>query len=167
MNAPLIFTWDGEVMRPAGAGWARRADKAFVVGERYSLVEEADRSQATHNHFFASLHDLWSNLPESMTEDFGNFEGFRKRGLIAKGYCTVADTVFSCEADAVKAAAIATGSDPYCVVDVRGQVVRIYRAESQSRRAMGAKRFAESKSAVLQWAADLVGVDASQAGKAA
>lgn len=164
MSGPIVYEWDGIAMVPLPR-FAKRCDQLFVVGERYGLVEESDRSQATHNHYFASLHDLWLNLPETAGEE--SFEHFRKRGLIATGYCTVTDIVFSSIDDAFRAAKAIQDADAYLIVVVEGNVVRFMRAESQSRKAMGAKRFNESKRAVLDWAAAQVGVSADQAGMAA
>lgn len=164
MSAPIIYEWNGEAMVPLPR-FAKLCDKQFAVGERYGLVEESERSQATHNHFFAALHDLWLNLPESAGAE--SFEHFRKRGLIETGYCTVTDIVFSTPDDAERAARGIREADGYLIVTVAGNVVRYIRAESQSRKSMGAKRFNESKRAVLDWAAAQVGVTLNQAGIAA
>lgn len=161
---PVAYQWDGEAMVPLPR-FAKLCDQQFVVGERYNLVEESDRSQASHNHFFASLHDLWLNLPESAGEE--SFERFRKRGLIETGFCSENTLLLSSPDDAMRAAVELRIADQFSIVVVADCAVRIYRAESQSRRAMGAKRFNESKQKVLDWAAAQVGVHADQAGRAA
>jgi hypothetical protein len=50
------------------------------------------------------------------------------------------------------------GADDYAIVLMEGMVVTVWRAESQSYKAMGKKRFTESKRAVLDYCASLVGV---------
>ena len=62
---PLICQWDGEAFVPATPYQAKLADERFVVGERYAMVEHHERSSASHAHYFATLHDLWLNLPEN------------------------------------------------------------------------------------------------------
>lgn len=157
----IRFKWDGEAMHPAAHGWAKQADMHYTVGETYTLGEVEDRSQSSHNHFFASLNEAYDNLPES-GEQFKNAEAFRKRGLIETGFCTSIDRVFTSEADAKAAAALVKSDDEYAVIEQSGCVVRVHRAESQSRKAMGNARFKASKQAVLDWAWALVGTDAPQ-----
>jgi hypothetical protein len=49
--------------------------------------------------------------------------------------------------------------DEYAIVSVREAVVRVFTAQSQNMRAMGAKQFQESKQAVLDQLDDMLGVD--------
>ena len=41
-----------------------RCNELFVVGEIYRMNAVEERSLASHNHFFAALHDAWLNLPD-------------------------------------------------------------------------------------------------------
>lgn len=164
-NQPLMFEWDGEAMIPAGRYWARQADEQFVVGERYRLAEENERSSASHAHEFAWLTEAWNSLPDEMLVQYPNSETLRKHGLIAKGFCTMVQHVCKSEAEAQRLAAILKPYDAYAVVVARGTVVTVYTAISQSRRAMGAAQFQQSKSALMEFVGDLLGVDPQTIGK--
>lgn len=170
MNAPITFTWDGESMVPLQR-FQRLCDKQFVVGETYPLVEEHGRSRASHNHYFASIHDAWQNLPESIAADFPTDDHLRKFALIKAGFCDKREAVFSTVDDALHAAAIVRPADEYAVVSVSGRVLRVFTAKSQTLKAMGKKDFQDSKTAVLDVIADMVGVHPAElranAGKAA
>ena len=50
----------------------------------------------------------------------------------------------------------------YAIGQVRGPVVTIWTPESQSVRAMGGKRFQESKTAIMEWIAGKLGVSPEQ-----
>jgi len=151
---PLTFRYiDGHMVPRSRA----QADRYYAEGELYALEETHARSDATHRHFFATLHDAWLNLPETMAPQYQTPEHFRKRLLIQAGYCDEQQIVFATENDAVKAASLVLGRDDYCVTNVEGRTLTIWTAKSQSVRAMGAKDFQASKTAVLELAASLIG----------
>ena len=162
---PLMFQWDGEVLRPASTFWARQADEHFTVGERYRMVQEAERSTVSHNHEFAWLTEAWNSLPDELLAQYPNSEVLRKHGLIAKGFCTMVQHVCPTAAEAQRLAAILKPYDMYAVVVVRGNVVTVYTAVSQSRKAMGAAQFQQSKQALMEFVGDLLGVDPETLGK--
>lgn len=153
---PVVFAWDGEVMRPVGRYHTRTADELFTVGERYALVEHAERSEASHRHYFAVLRECWQNLPEHLAPRFPTPETLRKHALIREGYRTETTIVCASHEEARRVAALRLHDD-YAVVTVDGPVVTILRAQSQSQRAMGHKTFQESKDKVLAFCADLIG----------
>jgi hypothetical protein len=158
MSAPLTYQWDGEAMRPLPR-FAREADKQFVVGETYPLAVEHGRSHATHAHEFAWLSDAWATLPETIAHEYPSAEHLRKRALIATGFCTIRDHVCASRAEAQRLASALRGElDEYVLVIATETVVRVCRAESQSKRTMGAKRFQESKTSILNYVANLLGV---------
>lgn len=162
MTRPLPMQWDGEVMRPT-RGFARLADKAYVVGEVYTLVEaDASRSQASHRHYFAAVYDAWLNLPEQDAERFPTVEHLRKYALIRAGYCDTREIVCSSKAEAVRLGAFVKPMDPYALVAVKDACVRVYTAKSQAPKAMGRKVFQESKDAVLDVLASMIEVSKEQ-----
>lgn len=166
MKAPPIFLeWDGEAFRPAGKFWQRQADEHFVVGERYRMVEEAERSTASHNHEFAFLTEAWNSLPDALHAQYPNPEVLRKHGLIAKGFCTMKQHVCATKAEAERLEMILKPYDKYAIVVTRGNVVTVYEAVSQSRRAMGNAQFQQSKTALMEFVGDLLGVDPETIGK--
>jgi hypothetical protein len=156
---PVIFEWDGEAMVPQSR-FRGLCDRQYVVHEQYTLVPDDKRSRATHNHYFAALHDAWLNLPtgnNGCADDFPTDEHLRKKALIRCGYASERHIVVDAHFDAVRVAAFLKQPLEYDIVEVNGNVVHHFVAESQSRRAMGAKRFQQSKSDVLDYVASLIG----------
>lgn len=160
MPVPLLYRYEGEgEFRAASEYWARRADLAFVIGETYKLVPHEDRSQSSHNHYFAAIADAWGNLPDALLDEYPTPEHLRKKLLIRAGYADERSVVCSSKAEAQRIAAFMKPMDDYAVITVREAVVRVYTAKSQSVKAMGAKEFQESKSKVLDALDALLGVD--------
>lgn len=157
---PIQVIWDGEAFVPANGHWAKRADEQFVVGERYALVEHHERSSASHAHYFATLHDLWLNLPERMAPQFPTAEHLRKHALIATGYADKRSIVCSSAAEARRLAVFIEPTDTFALVKVEAATVTVWTAQSQSHKAMGKKVFQQSKDDVLGWCSDLIGLPA-------
>lgn len=161
---PVEFEWDGEVMRPR---YPKLADREYAVGERVSLAPYLGRSELSHKHEFAWLKEAWANLPEDIADEFPTPEHLRKRALIAAGYYREEIIDASTNAAALRVAGYAKRKDEFAVTVVRGPIVVIREAESQSRRAMGAKRFQESKTAIMEVIADMIGVTPAELERAA
>lgn len=169
MNAPpIVFTWDGEAFVPKVP---RLADKYFVVGEMYPLIVHEERSGVSHRHYFAAIHDAWQNLKEDIASEFATSEHLRKWALIRAGYCDRRSIVCASKAEAVRFGAFVKPMDEFAVITVSEATVTVYTAQSQSMKAMGAKVFQESKTAVLEIVAAMVGVKPAElqreAGRAA
>ena len=162
---PIVCRWTGEEFTPLGRS-RRDCDKDFVVGQVYRLEHIEERSEASHRHYFATVHEAWANLPEEIADQFPTSEMFRKFCLIKTGYCTQQQHVATTRAEAQRMRAFAGrltgGTDDYAIITIDGTVVTVWRAESQSYKAMGKKRFTESKQAVLDYCASLVGVKTSE-----
>lgn len=167
---PLIYKWQGDAMTPLPR-FAKLADKQFVVGQDYRLDEVQERSQASHNQFFAAIADAFDSLPEELAARFATPEHLRKYALIQSGYADERPIVASSKAEALRIAAFIKPMDEYAVVTVKGAVVRVYTAQSQSMKAMGKADFQASKNACLEVVAALIGVKPDelvrQAGRAA
>lgn len=153
------FRWDGDVMFPIRP---KEADREFVVGQVYHLAVEEPRSQASHRHYFAAVKEAWVNLPEDVAPRFGSPEHLRKWALIQAGYFEEKTIVTASPADADRLAVLVRAMDEYAVVTVRGAVVQIYTAKSQSVRSMTKQDFQESKDAVLRVVAGMIGVSPDQ-----
>lgn len=172
MNAPLIFTWDGEAMVPLKR-FAKVCDRCFVVGENYRLEEVQDRSMRSHNHYFACIHDAWMNLPDDVALDFPSPTILRKHALIMTGYRTERKLVLSSAAEARKVAKFLQpgDEDEYLIISIAGNVVVEWKAKSQSVKAMGGPTFQKSKTDVLEFLAAMIRVEQrtleSEAGRAA
>ncbi|WP_188260825.1 hypothetical protein [Azospirillum tabaci] len=170
MTNPIPFRWEGDCFTPM-PGFGKRCDELFVVGQAYRLVEQEDRSAASHRHYFACINTAWENLPERLSADFPTPDHLRRFALIRAGYADSRTLVASSKAEAVRLAAFVKPMDSYAVVVVTDATVTVWTARSQSAKAMGKKDFQESKDAVLDVIAGLIGTDpatlSAQAGQAA
>ncbi|HEX7896009.1 MAG TPA: hypothetical protein VF447_17550 [Terriglobales bacterium] len=158
MTAQMPFKWDADaaVMVPLRRTAALRH---FVDEQIYTLEEVQERSAASHAHYFASLHEAWLNLPDETAERFANEEHFRKFCLIKCGYCDQRQVVCSTKAEGERIAAFVRSMSPYTVVSLKDRVVTAYEAKSQSHRSMSKEEFQASKTAVLDYAASLIGAE--------
>ena len=155
---PLRYEGDGE-FRVMSNYWMVKADKAFVVGETYRMVEHHDRSTNSHNHYFASLKNGFDSLPDHLRDEYPTVEHLRKKALIRKGYCSHNDHACASKAEAQRLRAFIRPMDEYAIVEAVECVVRVYTAKSQSMKAMGNRDFQQSKSDVLDFVDDLLGVE--------
>lgn len=154
----VTLDWEGDCFRPVGKYWAEQCDKHFVIGERYVMVEEAERSDASHKHFFAALKEAWRNLREDQAVMFPTVDHLRAHALIKAGYCNERRIVAANNSEALMLSTMVHQWSPYAVIEVSGNVVTIWEAMSQSRKAMGKARFEDSKTKCLDIAAGMIGV---------
>lgn len=157
-------------MRPL-ASLAQRCDELFVIGERYRLEEVNERSTVSHNHEFAWLNEAWKTLPEELAALYPSPEHLRKRALIQAGYYNEEVIDVGTKAGALRVASYVRGRDDFAYVAVRGPLVFVRTAKSQARKAMNRKEFQESKTAIMEVVAEMLGVSsqtlAAEAGRAA
>lgn len=144
----------------------RNADKAYCVGEVYRLVPHEERSVSSHRHEFAWLREAWKTLPENLAEIYPSPEHLRKRALIDAGYYHENAIDAGSNAAALRVAAYLKAADDFKLVIVRGPIVLIREAKSQSMRAMGKKDFQESKTAIMELISGMIGVSSEQLQKA-
>lgn len=145
-------------MVPTTQRFARMCDKHFTIGEVYPLVVEEPRSMISHKHEFAWLREAWRSLPEGLSDLYPTEEHLRKRALIQAGYCTEVLVDAGSAAAARRMVAAMTFLDEFAFVQVSGSAISIKRAKSQSHRAMGAKDFQQSKTAILAIISEMLGV---------
>lgn len=162
MTPVLTFQWDGEAMVPKHP---RLADKHYVVGESYPLVIHEERSGNSHRHYFASVHEAWSNLPEDEAIRFPTSEHLRKWALVKAGYADERSIVCASKAEALRLAAFMRPMDEYAIVVTSEATIKVFTPKSQSVRAMGKKDFQDSKTKVLEIVWGLVGVAPDEAAK--
>lgn len=151
---PVVFVWTGDHMVPLPR-FQRLCDQQFAVHEEYPLVILEERSQASHNHYFAALTEAWKNLAEEYAKDFPTMESLRHWALVQSGYCTETTYATKNPAEARKLAIALRRASPYAVLQVKGDVVLHFEAESQSRPAMKRDRFEASKADVLELVASM------------
>lgn len=153
---PMKWNWDGEVMKPLHPALA---DKHFVIGQIYVLSETRERSDESHNHYFAALNYVWMNLPNDELEKYPTPEHLRYKALIACGYSVPRQFVFESERNAITFAAhLIDEGDGFDVVTVLDNVVTRVKARSQSYKSMDRKTFQKSKDDVVGWCAALIGM---------
>jgi hypothetical protein len=142
-------------------------DLQFESGEEYPLGIIEHASDKSRGHYFVVLQEIYSNLPET-EKRFPTWEHLRHWALVEAGFCAISSTVMDTPKDAKMLAGAVRVSDPYAVIVVRENVVRIARAKSQSKIAMKSVEFQQSKEAVLNICSALVpGIDRSELKKRA
>lgn len=167
---PTVARWDGEYLTPLGRSRAD-CDAELVIGEIYRFERIDQRSEASHKHQFAWLHEAWRNLPEDLIDMYPTPEHLRKRVLIQAGYFDETIIDVGNRSGALRVATAMRSIDDFAYVGVRGSVVVRRTAKSQARGKMDKKAFNESKAAILAIVAEMIGVSASDleqnAGRAA
>lgn len=153
---PITFSWLGDGMQPLPR-FAKVCDRQFVVGETYTMVVQEARSQASHSHYFATIHDAWLNLPEDHATHFPTEEHLRKFALIKAGYTDKKSITCASKAEAQRIAAFITPMDLFSIVIVSECLVTVYTAQSQSLKAMGKRVFQESKDKTLEIISLMIG----------
>lgn len=165
MSESLIRArWIAGRFEPLGRSsqlWCQRmSDREVLI---LDVIRE--RSERGHRHQFAEITEAWRNLPESLQGMpwAVNPDTLRKHLLIVCGFADVRTVVAGSKAEAGRIAALltqlATEAHGYAITDLRDNVVTLRTPHSQSYRAMGRDRFQESKAAILDAAAELLGVD--------
>lgn len=135
------------------------ARERFAEGAVYWLTDDPERTEKSHNHEFAFISTAWKTLPDHLAAEYPSSEALRKRALIATGWCTVQDYPCGSRAEVARwVANLRRELDEYTIIVPSETVVRVFRARSQSRKAMGGVDFQRSKTDVLHWIADLLGV---------
>ena len=151
------FTWD-EASGAMIAKWPKLAASRFDNGADYLLAPVEHRSDQTHKHEFAWIREAWMNLPEDLADEYPSPEHLRKRALIMAGFYHEVILDVGSHAAALRVAHFAKGEDEFAVAVVRGGVVVVRKAKSQSKRAMDKAEFQASKTAILDIIADMIGV---------
>src|SRR5215204_4669821 len=100
---PILFLCRDGVMVPH-----RRALEQFHAqfddGEQYLLAESDDRSDRSHNHYFACLQAAFDNLPESLKATIYSREILRQHALIMTRFADVDVRVYASPKEAHSAA---------------------------------------------------------------
>jgi hypothetical protein len=167
-RALIVWEWSGEAMVPLPR-FHNMVNATFTVGERYKMEAHEERSHASHNHEFAVIEQAWQSLPEQYANEpwAQTPEHLRKYALIRTKFCNTQTFPCGSHSEAKRWAANLRPLDEYSIVTVDGSMVYRFTAMSQSKRAMGAKVFQESKQAILEFIGDLIGVAPEAMGRAA
>lgn len=177
-NKPVLFrykevdiTFEGRTVRAhvmiPHQRFRQLCDRQFELEEDYPLARIENRSMASHNYYFAALSDAFDNLPEAWAQEFPSAEHMRKWVLIEVGFFTIEEHDFDTAKDAKKFAALIRKLDEYARIKIVGTTVMIRRAKSQDHRSMKKEEFEASKSAVLEYTSQVIGVKREQLESAA
>lgn len=139
--------------------YAEEFARVFSEGELYRMEEVHPRSLSSHRHYFACINEAFKNLPAPYSERFLNADHLRRWALIMAGYCEQNTIATASDKAAIAAAALVAELDEYAITEVSENIVTVYRAKSQSVKAMGAKEFQASKDATLNEISRLLNVD--------
>lgn len=168
-HQPIAFVWrkmdvmlDGGEVRKIGAmvpspRYEVVAERQFGAGGEYILEEAVERSMASHSQFFAAINDYFHNIPENMAARWPTAEHFRKWMLIETGWFDEKEFELLSDKHAKNLATFIRTEDVYARIAVRGKIVIVRRAKSQSLKAMGKDDFQKSKEDVLGLCEQLVG----------
>lgn len=154
---PYVVRYTGEGFTLLGRS-RQVCDAELVIGQIYRLSLIEERSEAVHNHQFAWLTEAWRNLPEDLADMYPSPEFLRKRALIQAGFFNETVIDVGNRAGAMRVAAAWRSKDDFAFVAVRGVVVVVREAKSQSRGKMDRKEFQASKTAIMEIIAEMIGV---------
>lgn len=163
--------WTGEAFEPFGNWSTAQCHDRLGAGQVVYLDIDPARTKRSHNHQFAFVKTALENLPESLAHMpyATNTETLRKHALIATGYCDTSMLAVGCPRRALRTVAfvnkMAHAQHGYSLTQAEGSVVYCHTAHSQKVKAMGKERFQESKQAILEWLADLIGVKPEELAK--
>jgi hypothetical protein len=161
MIHPVEFHWDGKVMVPQPRFHAL-CRKQYTEGECYTLGVNEERSQASHRHYFACINEAWRNLPEDKVERYPSPEHLRKWALIKAGYHNENSIVCESRRQAEAIVSLSEALDEFSIAIVKGAVVKVYTAKSQSVENMTRTEFEKSKADVLAVLSETIGVTTRQ-----
>lgn len=143
-------------------GYLARCEKQFETGKVYPLEVREERSIAEHNHYFASIADAFGSLPEKVTDEkIKTPDHLRKWALIETGWFNEVVTDCGSQEIALRMASLTRRLDDYCEIRVRGPLLVVRHAKSQSvhgKERMDKETFRKSKGDVLNLLADMIGV---------
>lgn len=156
--------FDGDALRPDGQYATEQLRERLGAGEALLIDIEPSRSKRSHGHQFAFVNTAWKNLPEALkgVPYAATAETLRKHALIATGHCNASMVAVGEHDRAERIAAlvhtVAEQVNGYAVTEAKGSVVWCFTPVSQSEKAMGKEEFQRSKTDILNWLADLIGV---------
>jgi len=164
-GAPIPLTYEGEGRFVAPTlYWRTVCDGLFTARTRYVFTQQQERSWKSHKHYFASVNEAWSNLPEKYANRYPTPDHLRKEALVACGYYEQREFVCETRDAALRLARfLRSDKETFAIISVHERAVVERRPKSQKQRVMGKKEFQQSKDDVMAYVWNLVGVDPAQA----
>lgn len=158
-DAPFPLLWRDGAFWPATPYQATRCAEHFEIGGKYALIEYQPRNMPRHAALFAQLDEVWEQLPEGMADDFPTQDHLRAFALIKTGWHDRTSYILKDADEALKLAGDLRRRSQFSLVVVSGATVDFYEPKSQAVRAMKDPEFVKSMNDVLDYAANLVGID--------
>lgn len=138
--------------------YAAMSARQFALDAEYPIAPVEPRSRASHNHYFAALHEGFLNLPEKFAARFPSEDHLRHWLLVRTGWCDETEIETASPKEARKLAMEWRLRDSYAVIQAIGRKVIIRWAKSQDHRSMGKQAFQDSKKDVLEFLSQIIGV---------
>lgn len=117
--------------------------------------------------FFAAIRDSFHNLSDEDRKRFPSSEVLRKTALINAGWCSALTVVAGSKSAVMSIESALKALDRYCIIDVRGDVLTVYRARSVSRKSLPRKEFVDVAQKAFDWIYRTTGVDPAKSMEAA
>lgn len=154
LTTPLAFRWDGDAFVPLHK---RAADRTLIVDRNYWLVEAKSQeySGQSWRHMWAVIGKAHDSLPEG-SKQYADADAFRKDLLIIAGFYNETSIEVG---DAATAGRIVTSlrrQDALSHVRIQGSFV--YQRTAKSMKDMGKEEFENAKRAIIELAAERIGV---------
>lgn len=163
--------WHLDHFRPADDAAKAWCQQNMRPWEHVTLNVRRARSERSHKHKFAWLRDAWLSLPEKYKAHrwAASPDHLRKYALIRTGFYDVMTIPADDPDEATRWASViqqiddqrdkeVSGSAAFSIVVSRGDLVYRYTAQSQKMKAMGKDRYQKSKTSIMTFIADLIGV---------
>lgn len=133
--ASLDFVWTGAHMQPADYA-VRRAAAQYQKDQTYKLVADERVTEPERGFYFRCVRAAWRTIHED-GDRFPTAEHLRKAALIKCNHYKVRYITCENAKQAERVSANVTDKDEYSVVDLKGNVVAVYTAISQSNKPGG------------------------------
>lgn len=138
-------------------------DKSITCAEcGAELSGDALSADPARRRYFAILRDVWQNLRPPYSQMWPSSEHMRKELLCRVGWCDTRQVAAGSKSAAQNIAEAMRGLDRYAIVEVRGDVITIHTARSQSRKMQPKQQFLECAEQVYRLIEELTGIDAQR-----
>lgn len=158
MTDAIVCRWIDGVFRPLPP-FQKQAERQFVDGENYWVEPMSDRSMESHRHYFACLKTAFDNLPEKYGRRWRTIEEFRHWALIQSGWCTTRTALCKSDDEVHRRVNEELRYNPDAEIVIDHHTVTIRSAVSQARKALGKRKFEQSKQDVLAVVSKVIGAD--------
>ena len=152
--------WLNGTLVPASRDSHAALENMLENGKNYDVNVVLPTTQKSRGHFFCSLAEAFSNLPEAVRLDIPSVEHLRKRALIHTGWAHKFVIPCSSGKGLKNLWRLMRETDEYVVcIEKPDNVLEVYKARSMSSREMQRTEFQRCKDDVLKYAWGLVGID--------